>query len=817
VAESKQVSLRDLFASDEKEKVSLLSQRRKDIESSRSIDAQEWRMNREFYRGNQYVFPNRYNGRIESLPVDDGDKPRFKVRLVSNQILPGVQHYVAQLMKTRPVINASPDSGSDKDIKSAQLAQSLYEWWWREFHLDAKLQSALVHSAVSQGYWKISWDPLAGKSMRVMLNPETGQPITDDELADMYRDEIKAQGYDPAEAGLEQTVFMGDIRVEAMPGETVLTDPSVNAFEDAAYAICVHSMTPDDIKVRYGVDVEPDAVSGDEATPLAFSMRQDSKPKLTKRVYIGYFKKSPALPKGRYVAWIEEPNKILLDTEWPYPFDELPLIKFPGLERPDSSLDIPVVSPARPIQKELNRSLSQVVEHKNLTIKPQMVAPVGSLRQRLTSEPGAVFEYQPVGGLAPEWRSTPNLPAYVFEHLKDLQHRMDVCFNRMPSQRDQLPARVDGPGGIDLIQEAVSDQISPTIRRMETALAQAGMLMAKLAQKFYIEQRILKIVGAGGSVRVKKFLNTDLEGGFSFHAEAGSGLPRTRAGKQARIEFLLQNQLIDPRQAMKHLDVADMNGVLAAMQADEDQALREHDKMMRGQPLNPAAMREAMAAVNQGINPETHQPIQSPDEVQGIMERAMVQPLGYENGGIHLEQHDLYMKSVEFEGLDPEIQQRFLTHRDLTAHALQSQQPIQDNVKATLQLKGTVGPTGAAEILSQAGVPGITPEIMAEPPLETWVTDSIDKPDTDDAGNDPLTQAEQMMSMQHDAEKHQLTAAKAVHEVALAGAQARDAHSGNQDARAEELHQQKLRQSEEMHQARLKQASKPAPRQNTSK
>jgi hypothetical protein len=42
-------------------------------------------------------------------------------------------------------------------------------------------------------------------------------------------------------------------------------------------------------------------------------------------------------------------------------------------------------------------------------------------------------------------------------------------------------------------------------------------------------------------VQVKKFKNADLAGGFSFHAEAGSGLPRTRAGRQSRIEFMLQN------------------------------------------------------------------------------------------------------------------------------------------------------------------------------------------------------------------------------------------------------------------------------------
>jgi hypothetical protein len=58
----------------------------------------------------------------------------------------------------------------------------------------------------------------------------------------------------------------------------------------------------------------------------------------------------------------------------------------------------------------------------------------------------------------------------------------------------------------------------------------------------------MKIKGANGSTQVKKFMNADLEGGFSFHAEAGSGLPRTRAGKQdARSSSCSTRGLIDPR------------------------------------------------------------------------------------------------------------------------------------------------------------------------------------------------------------------------------------------------------------------------------
>jgi hypothetical protein len=122
----------------------------------------------------------------------------------------------------------------------------------------------------------------------------------------------------------------------------------------------------------------------------------------------------------------------------------------------------------------MNRSFSQVVEHQNLTLKPQVLAPVGSLQDRLTNEPGRTIFFNPVNGAVPQWRDIPNLPSYVFENLSRLEAKLDRLFNRVATQRDQLPARIDNAGSIDLIHEATSDQITPVIRRLESRSCARG-------------------------------------------------------------------------------------------------------------------------------------------------------------------------------------------------------------------------------------------------------------------------------------------------------------------------------------------------------
>lgn len=792
---------------------SLLAEKRKDLDRLRQEDTADWAQNREFYRGNQWVYWNDSAGRIETLGVGETQKPRYKVRLTANVVLPGVQQLVAQMTKTRPTIRAVPDSGADRDIKAAEMAERLYEYWWDEMGLASKLMSALTHAQISQGYWLITWDALAGKSMSVMLDPNTGQPVWDELLADGFKDDLREIAQElqiPADqlVGMyEKTVYVGDIRVQALAGEQVWLDPAVTNFEDATYAICKFPMTVDEIQARYGAEVQPDASTAENRPSLIYTGgKTEERPKNVRDVYHLYHRPSASLPKGRYVCWIEGPNQILFQSDWTFPFTKLPLVKFPGIERPGSVYDESRVTHARPLQKELNLTISGIAMHKNMTMKPQMLAPVGSLRQRLTDEPGAVIEYAPIQGAVPEWRQTPALPGYVFEHLQGTQARLDRLFNLMPTERSQLPARTDSGQLVELVQEAVADQISPEIQRMERGLALAGELMVAYAQTFYEEPRLLKIKGPGGSVQVKKFKNADLKGGFSFTAEAGSGLPRTRAGQVQQIREMIEMGVLDPREAVQYLPVAGLKGIQQRLQADEEFANRRIEKLINGEPINTQALEMAIQQVQAtGQDPNTGDFFNSPEEAMAFVEQAALTPLPQENLGVTMHVVGQHMKSVEFEKYQPDVQRRFYTHYQILQQAMGEQSQAAEPVRVTLGLNGTVGPTVAAGILRQHGVTEATPETMAEPPLETSVYDSMDKADADNAGNDPLSDEEKTLAIQQSAATHTLKMAKAQSEMARAETQHKQAGI---DQALKRVH------AEELHQERLKQMRKPAPSTN---
>lgn len=729
----------------------------------------QWKLNLAFYKGRQYTYFNRGSRRLESLPVDDGEKPRYIVRLVNNQIVTGAHSLLAKFIKTKPVMHATPGSGSDVDLKASQMAEALLEYWWDELAMDDKLEEALLWAIIAgQGFWKITWDPHAGKAMKFMLDPQ-GNPITDDGLKDLFRSKLTQAGIPPQ----EKTVYMGDIKIEVPSPFDVYLDPSAKVFDDAKYVICVHNLDPDEIKTRWGVWVEPDKVSTTPDATLPFATSEDASENSVKQVNVGYFKPSPALPNGRYVVWLDKPAKILEDTKWPYPTHDLPLVKFPGIRIPGQIYDSSVVEHAIPLQKELNRTLSQIVQYKNLTIKPRIWAPSGSLAgTRITDEPGAINEYNVIGDHRPETEKMPAMQAYVFDHLTGIRNALREVFGLTEVSEGTLPPNLEAGVAIDLLQEMSTDRLAPTIKLMEFAIGRAGQLCLNLAQQYYIEPRLVKIKGSGGTVQVKRFTQADIQGGINIRVESGSALPRTRAGRQARVEWMMENQIIRPDQAYKHLDVADLKGLAVQFQSAEDKALRENDKLTQGDfILNEVAYEQAMQQIQSGqaIDPNTGQPITDPGMAEQYMRNAGLQPLPYENYQTELDAHALWMMSVEFENLPTEIRQAGQDHFNNTLSVMMKlPKPVEFKpVTPTLQIKATAGPTAVSDILNKAGILDVTPEIMAEPPLETWVSDSVDKPDTDSAGNNPLQAApdvaktmETLQGMDQSASDHQLQLAR---------------------------------------------------------
>jgi len=315
--------------------------------------------------------------------------------------------------------------------------------------------------------------------------------------------------------------------------------------------------------------------------------------------------------------------------------------------------------------------------------------------------------------------------------------------------------------------------------------------MLSLAQEYYIEPRLLRVQGSGGSVQVKRFTQADIAGGITIRSRTGSGLPRTRAGKQALILSLVDKQIMPAAEAYKHLDLGDMNGVAQMLRADEDQALREHEKLIKGEPINVVEYENTLTQLESGqlADPQTGQPVQDPNQAHQILTNAALQPLPYENYQAHLDAHALYMKSPDFEALPFQVKQAFVTHYTQTLQTLMSlPKPVEyQAVRPTLQIKATAGPTAVADILNKAGILDVTPETMTEPPLDTWVSDDLGEPNADTSGNSGNTPEGHMQAVAVSDEIERARVEAGQHHYILAEKHAQEIDAANAKAQVDTM------------------------------
>lgn len=702
----------------------------------------DWRLNLAYYRGNQYTYWNPTAKRIESVPTEDGEKPRYRVRIVANQVQTGTDSLISKVIRTKPIFSATPGKPGDDAVKAAEFSETLLEGWWRDMELSSKYEEAVKYSIhCGAGYWFISWDQFANKALKFLMDPN-GNPLPPDSAEEKeFRVALEQAGIPPQ----EKVVYVGDLKVEVLSPFHVWGDPTKSEAHEWKWCVVQHNMDPDDVKARYGKDIVADAVAANPDQTLPMGNAEDAGEPNVVKVYCLYHLPTPSMPKGRYVEWTESGGKqILRDDPWPWEgLTKLPIVQFKGISVPGMAEGDALTTHARPLQKQLNRMLSQITEYFNLTIRPQWMAPINSFQnQRMTNEPGVFWEYTPVaaaggGALKPEPVQLPTIPAYVFQFLDQIGGRLREVYGLTEVTEGQLPPNLEAADAIDMLQEMATDRFVPTIESNERGLARAGQILLDLAQQYYSEQRFLTVRGFGGAAHVKAFTKADFAGDTTVHVEAGSSLPRTKAMRRKQIEQWISIGLLDPRKAWRYYDIADIKDLAVDFAMDEDHALREHEKIIAGIPLNPEHYEQAVqVAQTSPVNPETGQPWQGVEEIKSFIEQAALAPGPADNAAVHIEKHAKWIKSMEFENFQPDIRHRAFVHFMLTNQQLSQQKPLPEPQapKVSLQLKGTVGPTAEAEILQASGVQ-IDPQTLAsEPPMETMVVDSVDKPDADAAG-----------------------------------------------------------------------------------
>lgn len=438
------------------------------------------------------------------------------------------------------------------------------------------------------------------------------------------------------------------------PFHIFVPDLRVRDIEKQPWVIHASTKSKDYVKATWNADVNTTVKAASDLLEDTFLSMVGAKPTLNEEVLClemwikpyGH----PNYPQGGRVVLAG--NKIVVnDQTFPYEHGEYPFTKLdhvPSGKFYTSSNVEDLIAP----QREYNRTRSQLIENKNRMSRPQLMAPEGSVDARkMTSEPGQLIEYK-YGIGKPEPIPLQGMPAYVQQELDRLQSDMDDISGQHEISRGNTPSQVTAATAISYLQEQDDTKLAGAIHSVERAVEKIGRQYLSLAKQYWTTDRLVKVVGTDSyfdamMLKGESVVDSNGKASADVRVEAGSALSTSTAARTSVIMELMKNQLLPPDQGLKYMGIGGLDKIFEEQQSDFRAAQRENLRL----------------ASNANVPVNT-----------------------WDNHQAHIDAHNRFRKTEQFELLPPETQVLYEQHVKLhqTAMATDAQAKQVDAMKTQM-------------------------------------------------------------------------------------------------------------------------------------
>jgi hypothetical protein len=601
--------------------------------------------------------------------------------MVVNRIEPIVRTEIAKLTAQKPFASVIPASSDDNDLAAAQAAEQVWESVSSREGLRMQFENAIFWTSITgNGFVKTWWD-----------KNETGD--------DGVPGDIEFSAVTPFH------LFVPDLRETDIQEQLYVinayTRPWVwvnQFFKGKAEELGIRA------QVRASQDIVDDVVIGlqsNEAEPDSVML-------------IELWAKGPVhkdLPNGGRVVCTSDGKILSIDQQgMPYTHGDYPFAHF-GHIPTGKFYRRSVIESIVPLQRELNRKRSQIVEAANKMARPQLMAPKGSVDARkITTEPGLLIEYVP-GLPPPQPLPLQPLPSYVLEEVNRLQADIEDLSGQHQVSRGVAPSGITAGTALNYLQEADDTMLATTISSIERGWETVAKQTLALCVQYWDVPRTVKVTGIDSSFDAQQLLGSDIKSGTDIRMEGGSALPTSKAAKQSLIMDMMTKGFIDPKDGMSVLEIGGTQTLFSKLRVDESQAQRENIKLRSVDP-------NILDQINQQ---------QDMLQQQAAMQGGQLPPISsivpvntWDQHDIHVEVHNRFRKTQAFESLPDTIKAEFEKHVNLHLQEIQTammqvQQfgpgaPQQSPDAATEGMPGEMGTDGTggepAELMGGGGPNG---------------------------------------------------------------------------------------------------------------
>ena len=632
--------------------------------TNRKVEENDWYIQLAFYNGYQYFDWRSFNGKNSLV---EEPNPVGLPRIVVNRIEPIIRTEIAKTTSGQPSASVIPASNDDDDLMAASAAEQVWQYIYDKNNFQTQvLQKAEFWRAITgNGFIKAIWDP----SVEVRSTELTADPLTGDKIA-------KTKVSDT-----------GEVRFEAIsPFHVFVPDLAEEEIEAQPYIFNVYLKSEQWVKNTFKnvlpADFKPTKVSSSEIQEAALmDLRGTDTARPDSVLVIEAWIKpnsTPYMPKGGLVTIVDDEIVQFSNTGIPYAHGEYPIAHLQGIQN-GKFYRRSVIKNLIPLQREYNRTRSQIIHAKNLMAKPQMMYAEGSVDPRkITAKAGLWIPVRPGFGM-PQPVAMQPLPSYVIQEVQQLLSDFEDLSGQHQVSRGSAAPGVTAATAIAYLGERDDAYLTTIFNSIEAAIEKLARQALTLFVQYVKNDRLIKTVGSDGSFDSLMLSGADIASGTDIRVESGSALPTSKSARQALITEWMKMGFISPQDGLRVLEMGMLKQYYNLIKVDENQAQRENLMMKR---LTAEEINKFYEEWDMGVqNGDESKFAPNPDPETGEQIPLDAPPViaahDYDNHAIHIEIHNRFRKSQSFDLLPPEVKAEFQKHIQSHQQALQSQMMMQ--------------------------------------------------------------------------------------------------------------------------------------------
>lgn len=568
-----------------------------------------------YHAGDQTKFwSNQDNRYMDEFPR----MATYRSRHVENAIEPATDQVVSLLTATRPALVASPASGDFEDTSVAEVGTAILDKlrdtmdfaWWDQM---IKRRKFITGTAALE----VEWDPTA-KPFEVATEPGVEvDPLTGEE-APTGEETVAVD-----EEGQPRFKPNGAFRFSFRSELELYLDPSTPFVDRMRYILTVDTADKKELERQYHVKIgDPEAIlsrtpsdSQPPGTRTALLLRQAAQyygglggingwqtigPGLERAgttVVRMHLAPSTEFPQGRLI--IVAGDKILYDDISPtMGYFRFPVFVFYHRFTGQSCYGDGVVKSLLAPQRELNKTIRQMIEHRELSLRSKWVVDraCNIEQEAITAEPGEIVFYDSSNGgmgsdIKPPHQVQPTpIPETLFTLRANIYETIDRISGIFEAQRGEVPTGVKTGKGLQVLNNQTQVRLSTVVEQDFQVWKEIGRYLLWMTSQYWPDGEKIRYTGRNLQPCLAAFDKAKFAVPVDVTVGNDEGLPQDPAERQSVLTgiFAKDGVMYAPpdirKMYFKAAKLNDLGGLVDEENADEVNTRRKLMLIMQGIP-----------------------------------------------------------------------------------------------------------------------------------------------------------------------------------------------------------------------------------------